>query len=322
MHQVHRRVGLQKIAPGALTGMRLARYQQHPQAVAHAVDDDGRTVVAQRQFFRSGRRFDLDNAETGVIQHQRNVFVTANAEVVLFGRVAVAPDADAGGAAGLGPAILDTQDQRQSAVDHAVGRGLAHHQAPVAHLAAAADQAVHRSGHISGAVVDLPVGNENRARDAVGGYVGQGFAGRAEQFRALIVVEPPARLAGSGFNDADLQAVQRLQARLQGLKCCVGGGAPVLDVLAGRAVDDDRGDVLERLAAFLNERRVGQGDEGGGDGDGSEAAARHPADPAVAQQQRRHRAHQGDQRPRQQRREGDVGDRHCPSRSSKAGTCT
>jgi hypothetical protein len=49
MHEIDRRVGFQQVAPGALAGMRLARDQQHAQPVAHAVDDDHRAVVVQRQ---------------------------------------------------------------------------------------------------------------------------------------------------------------------------------------------------------------------------------------------------------------------------------
>ena len=46
MDEIDGGIRLQQIAPGALAGMRLARYQQHPQAVAHALGrDDGAVVL-------------------------------------------------------------------------------------------------------------------------------------------------------------------------------------------------------------------------------------------------------------------------------------
>ena len=49
MHEIDRGIGLEQIAPGALARMRLARNEQHAQAVANAFDDgDGAVVLHER----------------------------------------------------------------------------------------------------------------------------------------------------------------------------------------------------------------------------------------------------------------------------------
>src|SRR6185369_6637264 len=45
MNEADGRIGFQQVAPGALTGRGLARYQQDLEAVADAVDGDDRRVV-------------------------------------------------------------------------------------------------------------------------------------------------------------------------------------------------------------------------------------------------------------------------------------
>ena len=52
MHEIDRRVRLQQVPPGPLARIGLARHQQHPQPVAHAVDRDDRRVVAVGQLAR------------------------------------------------------------------------------------------------------------------------------------------------------------------------------------------------------------------------------------------------------------------------------
>jgi len=60
MHEIDRRVGFENVAPHPLASMRLARDEQHPQAVAHAVDDDCGAVVDKRQLVGPG--LDLERA--------------------------------------------------------------------------------------------------------------------------------------------------------------------------------------------------------------------------------------------------------------------
>ena len=52
MHEIDRAVGLQQVPPGALARIGLARDQQHPQPVAHAVDRDDGGVVAVGELAR------------------------------------------------------------------------------------------------------------------------------------------------------------------------------------------------------------------------------------------------------------------------------
>ena len=75
MDEIDRGVGFEDVAPDPLAGMRLARDQQHPQAVAHAVDDDHRVIVVEGQLARARLDRELENVGPAVIdrQAQRNI---------------------------------------------------------------------------------------------------------------------------------------------------------------------------------------------------------------------------------------------------------
>jgi hypothetical protein len=55
--------------------MRLTRYKQYPQAVAHAVDHDDGMVVVERQLARAGLDCELEDVGSAVIDRhgQRNI---------------------------------------------------------------------------------------------------------------------------------------------------------------------------------------------------------------------------------------------------------
>ena len=100
MHEIDAGVGLQQVAPGALAGMRLARDQQHPQFVAHAVDRDHRAVVDQRQFIVERRGLDLDDVRPGVLDVDIDIDGLAALHGAFVDDFAVAAHHDLGAVAG------------------------------------------------------------------------------------------------------------------------------------------------------------------------------------------------------------------------------
>ncbi|MNL75861.1 hypothetical protein D3C87_2017330 [compost metagenome] len=52
MHQVHRGVGFQQVAPGALAGMGLSGDKKHPKVLADALDQVDGAVVGVGDFAR------------------------------------------------------------------------------------------------------------------------------------------------------------------------------------------------------------------------------------------------------------------------------
>ena len=96
MHEIDAGVGFQQIAPGALAGMRLARDQQHPQFVAHAVDRDHRAVIDQRQFVLERRGLDLDDVRAGMLDVDIDIDGLAAQHGALVDHLAVAAHHDLG----------------------------------------------------------------------------------------------------------------------------------------------------------------------------------------------------------------------------------
>jgi hypothetical protein len=100
--------------------------------------------------------------------------------------------------------------------------------------------------------------------------------------------------------------------------------APLADGLALGLVDDDHGDVGQRLALLDDDRGIGEGheDRGGGQGPPDGAARAHGE--TEADDRGAEAAEDDDRQPGQQRREGDGGlaGRHCPSLLRIVGMCT
>src|SRR5260221_12111183 len=90
--------------------MRLARDQQYPQFVAHAVDRDYRAVVDQRQFIIERRRLDLDDVGTGMLDVDLDIGGLAPLERALVDHFAVAAHRDPGALAGDPPTVAPVGD--------------------------------------------------------------------------------------------------------------------------------------------------------------------------------------------------------------------
>ena len=71
MHEVHRAVRFQQIAPGALARMGFARDQKDPQTITHAVDLDDGGIVSVRQLACCGRHGETYDVHPAVLKRHR-----------------------------------------------------------------------------------------------------------------------------------------------------------------------------------------------------------------------------------------------------------
>jgi hypothetical protein len=330
MDEVDGRVGLEEVAPGPLAGVRLARDQQHPQPVAHAVDDDHGAVVGERQLPIARRGLDLEHRRPGVLQHEFDDRVLAGGEVGGPERPAVAADGDGGGAARLARHVVDAQHHALLLPDDAVGRDLLDDQAAVDLVVPARQQHVEGRGELQRAcafrrIVDLAVGHGDDAGDAPARHVGQRPFQGGEQARAFI---PRLALGAGGVRDPhhpDLGAGQAPEALLQlGDRSLGLVGAPI-DSLAGRFVRDDHGHIRQGLAPLLHPAWIGERRQERGKGEGAQHRSARPTEQAEEDEHGSDRRQRDQDRQRDDRGEGDAGaveHRYCPSRSRMAGTCT
>jgi hypothetical protein len=153
-------------------------------------------------------------------------------------------------------------------------------------------------------VVDLAVGDQHRAGDALARHVGQRAGERGYELRA-VVGQPGVGIGRAGMDDAQIEIAELLQAPGHVGERLVGIAPALADAHAGRVVDDDDGDVALRLALLLDQRRVGEDEQQQGQRrqPPGEAAGAPPG--AESQDERRQHRKGDDRRPGQQRREGE-----------------
>ena len=123
MHQVYACIRLQKVPPGPLARMRLARDQQHPKPVAHAVDLHHGGIVPRGQLaFAFGHR-ELDHVHAAVAQRDRQFQILADRHDEALRLASVHGDLDLG----LGrrarhrALVLDPKRQRHRLADDGEG---------------------------------------------------------------------------------------------------------------------------------------------------------------------------------------------------------
>src|SRR6185437_11932833 len=124
MNEVDRWVGFEDVAPGALTLMRLARDQQHLQAVADAVDDECRAIVVERQLMRPGLGLELEDIGSAMIDGDADRHIASDRHEARGRRAAVLAQGEARLLvlrAGFGQ-ILDTHGELQLLADEAKAR--------------------------------------------------------------------------------------------------------------------------------------------------------------------------------------------------------
>ncbi len=313
MDQVDRGIGFQQVAPGPLAGMRLARDQQHPQSVADPVDRQDRRVVAVGQLAILAGNGDLHHVQAAAVQLQRQDLRRVGRDLVADRLGAVDRDQEVHP---LGQILrrvaqgLDAQVQLDRLADDGEGGGGVDHQPPVPFVAAPGQNDMHRCGeavHHLG-VVHLPVGQQDRAGDPVGRHFGRGFGQHAHQPGAVLGVRAGA------VGDADLAHLERRGARRGpqpvqrlpdlGLQPFHLAG-PHVDLLAGRGVGDDEGDVRQVGAILLAPAGIGQRGQQHQRAQPPQPPARQAAPKRQRDQPEADRGQRPEQPQRHQRCEGD-----------------
>ncbi len=181
MHQIDRRVRLEQIAPRPLARMRLARHQQHPQAVPHPVDLHHGGVVAVGQLaLRFGQR-ELHHIHATMAQHQWHLDVAVHGQLHRKRLATIDGDSQVGPARafGLGHSalVLDAQGDRDLLADNPEAGGGLDQQAAIPVLRLSGQQQMQRRGQRRRAVhiMDLPIGQQDRARQSRRGDFRQGL---------------------------------------------------------------------------------------------------------------------------------------------------
>ena len=132
--------------------------------------------------------------------------------------------------------------------------------------------------------------------------------------------------AVGGVNLAQVEAAERLQPLLERRDRRLGLlGAPA-ETLAGAFVDDERHDAGQGIALLALQHRVGQREHEQRRGERTKQRAANALPGEHDDHEQQHAGKRRNQRPGQERVEGDRQARHglahWPSRSSSAGTCT
>ena len=335
--EVHRRIGFQKVAPDAAGLVRLAGDQQHAQPVAHAGDGHRGAVVGEGQLFRPGCGLDDHHVLAAPLDLDGQGRVLARLDADALRRAAIQRDLQLHLAAAR---VFHAHDEVGTLADDAEVRRVDDPHAAIAPVLVAGDQAVQRSDQVLDKlrvrkVVDLAIGNEDRARDPVARHVGHQTFQRAVKVGAVI--------AGAGLQRAHFQRLvlgePGRQRRIGGF----GGFRAVAELHALGAVEDHGGDRGQRLALLVHKRRIEQRRR-----QQHEAQrARQPGPPPqceIGQPGERGQSRDGpEERPAEERLETEAdGLVHCgppsgmrtgrrgsralpsssPKRSSKAGMCT
>ena len=301
--------------------------QQNPEPVAHPVDVDHRPVVQGRKLVRDRRHLQLEDRRAGVLEDEREPHVPADGDEGGLHLDAVAAQADPrhlppdpGPLAGV--AVLDAVGDADFLADDAVTGRLLDDQAAVRLAAGPGQQHVQRPGRqrrrIGGNVVDLPVGDQDGAGEALAGDLGQGLGEGGEQAGAALGV------VGAGAARADdpqLQIVETRKRRAHGVQRRFALRRAPAHRLAVRLVDHDHGHVGPGLAVLAHRARIDQSQHQNGQGGGAQRHAPPAAHGGDGEKHRRRNPEQGDGGPGEKRGEAEAV-AHCVSLFRIAGRWT
>lgn len=261
MDEIDGGIGFQQVAPGALAGMRLARDEQHAQPVAHAVRDDNGAVVQDSQFVGPFLDVDLDDVGPAMGEGERHFRRFADGGTRRRDLFAIDCDGDVCRLACLlvsGGGFVDAEGKIDGLADDAEARRFGDAEPPVLLALAADDEPVHRRIEAERVrrlryVMDLPVGDHDRARDAFARDIGERFLQRGEESGALFVLG-----IVHGGHDARLDAVLTREPLGDPGQCGGGLVGPCANLLALAPVDNNGRDIGHRLAVFLPHGRIEQ----------------------------------------------------------------
>ncbi len=268
VNEVYGGVGLQQVAPGALTGMRLTGDEQHTQVLANALDDMDGAVVGGGDFARQ-----LGDGEFHhVVAAARNLEGEGNGAsrhgLQIADFLAVHLDGDIRRAALRATLVEDAQCELLLLIDDAEAGRANDLDATIEFIGAAGDQAMDRRLEAKrlfdirrsvGNVVDLTVAEEDRATDAGGRDIRDGGRECREEVRRGRI----AVLIVANLDDTRLDAGEAGKALPEICQRLIGLRGALLHVLALRPVDDHRHDGGERLTLLIGQQRIGDGEQKG-----------------------------------------------------------
>jgi hypothetical protein len=303
--------------------MGLARDQQHLELVAHAFQVDEDLVVDLRQLARITGDLELDQVRPGMLDLDRQGHGLVGRHGALGDRDAVAARHQLGRPEALA-GLAQAHDDVLGLADDAETRRLDQLEPAVALAIVAGDQGMERCSDAERLqrgrdVVHLPVGDGEDAGEAIRRDIGQRGLQCREQPCAVGV-----RVGIAGLDDPDLCAGAMTELLLEVGERPVGLRGALADALARAAIDQHGHDIVELVAIFVDDRRVGEATEQ--QQTGKRAQPRHLATHKARdeQDQQRRAAADGKQQPGQQRIETETEMllHQLPSLSSSAGTCT
>ena len=241
MHEIYRCVGLEQVAPGALTRMWFTGHQQHTQFVAHAVDRNHGAVIHLRQFAFKRRGLYLDDIRSSMWNWYIQLDVGVYRDNSLFQDLSVTADGDFGGA-GLCALILDAESDGLRLTDNAETRRQRQDDPTVDFVFLAGNQRVQwcrqsQCGSIRRDVVDSAIGDQYGASHTVRRHIGERGRQCREQLGAIGFA-----VSGAGFGHTYFETRDSLEPLHQRVACLFRLPCAIAEILARTFVDNDGGD--------------------------------------------------------------------------------
>src|SRR5437763_3938036 len=145
MHQIHRRIGFEKIAPGSFSGMRFARDEKNTQLVSYTFDAHARPIVDLSQFVCDRRGFDFDDVPAAMENWNRDALRHPDRNAARLQGVPIAADRHLRRLL-AGAVVLDAISDGLPLTDNAEARCGYQRNATVAFIPMSGDQRMDRRG--------------------------------------------------------------------------------------------------------------------------------------------------------------------------------
>ena len=218
---------------------------------------------------------------------------------------------------GGGADVFDLEVQLELLADDGEGGGVLHDDATVPVGLLAGQQDLKRRGQVrdNAKIMHPPIGDQDGPGDPRAGFLGQGFGqfGKGKRSGILVTI--------ADMMDTQFRVRHLRDFGLDGGDRRIGLHLAVAKRLAGAVVHHQDHDVGKVLPFLLLKRGVGQRQHQRRQRQGPQRPARQAAPESQRNQNHGGPGQRPDQRPADQRREDDRRV-HCPSLSSRAGTCT
>ena len=270
MHQINRRIRFQQVAPNPFASMGFPRYQQHAQAVAHAVNlhHGGIVTIGQFAVCRGDRK--LQDVDAAMRQGDWQLQIFARWHIKGLRSLVIYGNGHINGThltRGHSTLIFNAQGQHHLFAQNRKGGGVLDDKAPVPIGIIAGQQHVQRRGHVGRKfkVMHLPIGDDNRPCDPGAGFLGQGFGQGCHRKGSGVT------LAVAHIHDAQLGIVHRGYFGLHCRQRLCGLVNAIPQRLAGAIIHHRNDDIRQRRAVLFLQNGVCQG--------GQHHCRRQPAQP-------------------------------------------